>query len=71
MNLGKLFSAAIFASHRRIFGGVPLARLSNTARRQLTSHRGWGSRSTSHHSPNGAKECARRLAFKARHGYFA
>lgn len=70
MNFGKLFAAAVFASHRRVFGGVPLASLSNKARRQLTSHKSYSS--TARIYPhNGERERARRLRFKEKHGHFA
>lgn len=71
MNIEKLFVAAIFASQRRMFGGIPIEKLGSKARRQLTSHKRWDNRSTSHHTPNGARERSRRLAFKTKHGHFA
>jgi len=67
----SLFSAAAFASTRRVFGGIPLQRLSPKARRQYKkNHTGsHGTNSPRYHVQ--ARACARALRFKERHGHFA
>lgn len=71
ISLMALMSAAIFASGRQVFGGVPLARLSPTVRRKHRKHFtvSHGQNAPKRHAE--AKACARRLAFKERHGHFA
>lgn len=64
--LETLFALATFKG----FGGIPLEKLSNSARRRLTG-------SPEGHSTNiprthtSGRERSRNLAFKARHGHFA
>lgn len=69
-SLYAIFAAAAFASTRSVFGGIPLASLTNKARRK--HHRGSINGTTDFSKRRtGLREQARHLAFKERHGHFA
>lgn len=68
----SLFTASIFAQSR--FGGIPLPNLTPSAR--ANHKKNWTGSANNQtyfapHERNGAREMARRLKFKARHGHFA
>lgn len=63
-NLWDLFNGATFGR----FGGIPLQRLSNTARRQYKKD--YSGNEPTPHNDRQSKAAAKRLAFKEKHGYF-
>lgn len=70
-SLFAIFAAAAFASARDVFGGIPLQRLSNTARRRYKREytNSNNSNAPRHHAE--ARARGRALAFKTKHGHFA
>lgn len=72
MSLGSILTLSVGAALKRAFGGIPLERLTLTAKRQhrknfTVKH----SQQTHARAKAGQQECLRRLAFKDRHGHFA
>lgn len=71
LHLLSLFAAAAFSATRNHFGGIPLQRLSNQARRQYKREYTGSHGTTSFKGARGHRQAVRALRFKEKHGHFA